>query len=69
MIELICTVHLTVCYYHFTYEFQSESILDSVVGSNRAAVISTLDMAPASKKDFLDIESNYRVWTHSETRT
>ena len=24
---LICTVHLTVCYYHVTYEFQSESTL------------------------------------------
>ena len=24
---LICTVHLTVCYYHVTYEFQSESKL------------------------------------------
>ena len=26
---LICTVHLTVCYYHVTYEFQSESTLYS----------------------------------------
>ena len=27
---LICTVHLTVCYYHITYEFQSESALYSL---------------------------------------
>ena len=27
---LICTVHLTVCYYHITYEFQSESTLYSL---------------------------------------
>ena len=27
---LICTVHLTVCYHHVTYEFQSESILYSL---------------------------------------
>ena len=26
-------------------------------------------MAPASSKEFLDIEANYRVWIHSETRT
>ena len=25
---LICTVHLTVCYYHITYSFQSKSTLD-----------------------------------------
>ena len=27
--ELICTVHLTVCSYHVTYAFQSESTLYS----------------------------------------
>ena len=27
---LICTVHLTVCYYHVTYEFQSEATLYSL---------------------------------------
>ena len=26
---LICPVHLTVCFYHFTYEFESESTLSS----------------------------------------
>ena len=26
-------------------------------------------MAPASSKKFLDIQANYRVWIHSETRT
>ena len=26
---LICTLHLTVCFYHVTYAFQSESILNS----------------------------------------
>ena len=25
-------------------------------------------MAPASSKELLDIEPNYRVWIHSETR-
>ena len=29
----------------------------------------TLDMVPASSKEFLDIQANYRVWIHSETRT
>ena len=28
--ELICTVHLTVCYYHVMYEFQSESTFYSL---------------------------------------
>ena len=26
-------------------------------------------MAPALSKEFLDIQANYRVWIHSETRT
>ena len=26
-------------------------------------------MAPASSKEFLDIQANYRVWVHSEIRT
>ena len=26
-------------------------------------------MAPASSKEFFDIQANYRVWIHSETRT
>ena len=26
-------------------------------------------MAPASSKNFLDIQANYRVWIHSETPT
>ena len=26
-------------------------------------------MATASSKEFLDIQANYRVWIHSETRT
>ena len=26
-------------------------------------------MAPASSKEFLDIQANYRVWIYSETRT
>ena len=25
-------------------------------------------MAPASSKEFFDIQANYRVWIHSETR-
>ena len=31
---LICTVHLTVCYYHVTYEFQRESTLLNLSDSN-----------------------------------
>ena len=26
-------------------------------------------MAPASSKEFLDIQANYRVWIHAKTRT
>ena len=26
-------------------------------------------MAPASSKEFLDIQANYRVWIHSETHS
>ena len=26
-------------------------------------------MAPASRKEFLGIQANYRVWIHSETHT
>ena len=26
-------------------------------------------MAPASSNEFLDIQANYRVWIHYETRT
>ena len=26
-------------------------------------------MEPASSKEFLDIQGNYRLWMHSETRT
>ena len=26
-------------------------------------------MAPASRREFLDIHANYRVWIHSETRS
>ena len=26
-------------------------------------------MVPASSKEFLDIQANYRVWIHSEART
>ena len=40
-----------------------------VVGSIRAAVTQTSDMAPALSKEFLDIQANKRVWIHSETRT
>ena len=36
------------------------------MGSNP---IATLDMVPAPSKEFLDIQANYRVWIHSETRT
>ena len=31
--------------------------------------LKTSDVAPASSKEFLDIQANYRVWIHSETRT
>ena len=30
--------------------------------------LKTLDMMPASSKEFPDIQANSRVWTHSETR-
>ena len=40
-----------------------------VVGLNLVAICQTSDMAPASSKEFLDIQPNYRVWIHSETRT
>ena len=40
-----------------------------VVGSNHAAVTQTSDIVPASSKQFLDIQANYRVWIHSKTRT
>ena len=33
------------------------------------AITETSDMAPASSKEFLDTQANYRVWIHSETRT
>ena len=38
-------------------------------GSNLVAVTYTSDMAPASSKEFLDIQANYTVLIHSETRT
>ena len=40
-----------------------------VVGSNLAAVSQTSDMAPASSKEFLDVQANYKAWIHSETHT
>ena len=39
-----------------------------VVGSSPVAVTDTSDFAPASSKEFLDIQAT-RVWIHSETRT
>ena len=31
--------------------------------------LKTSDMAPAASKEVLNIQANYRVWIHSETRT
>ena len=38
------------------------------MGSSPVAVTYSSDFAPASSKEFLDIQANYRVWIHSETR-
>ena len=32
-------------------------------------LLKTPNIAPASNKELLDIQANYRVWIHSETRT
>ena len=40
----------------------------AVLGSNFLAVTQTSDMTPASSKECLDIQANYRVWIHSGTR-
>ena len=58
---LICMVHLTACYHHVTYEFQSESTLYSYCHLNFRYGICF--------EDFLDIQANYRVWIYSETHT
>ena len=39
-----------------------------VMSSNRVAVTYTSDIVPALSKEFLDIQANYSVWIHSETR-
>ena len=43
--------------FSFTYEFQS------IIMSR------TSDVAPASSKEYLDIQANDQVWIHSETST
>ena len=75
----ICTMHFTVCFYHATYEFQSESTLYNLTECQRTSCSKQVSylkfkwqqsyIAPASRKEFLDIKANYRVWIHSETRT
>ena len=73
---VISTYLCTVCYYHVTYEFQSESTFYSLheclgtLCSKQAPYSNqTSDMAPASSKEFLDIHANYRVHIQPETRT
>ena len=39
-----------------------------LVDSNLVVVTQTSDMAPTSSEEFLDIQANYRVWIHSESR-
>ena len=39
-----------------------------IFGSNLVAVTLTTDMAHASSKEFLEIQANYRMRIHSETR-
>ena len=48
---------MTVCSCHVTYAFESESTLYSCLGSSPVAVTSPSDFAPASSKEFLDIQA------------
>ena len=47
-----------------------ESDLNNMIQPFRVYLtIQTSDMAPTSSKEFPNIQANYRVWIHSETRT
>ena len=48
-------VHLIVCFYHVTYEFESGSTLYCCL--NIKELLSPCSLAPASSKEFLDIQA------------
>ena len=54
---LICTVHLTVCYYHVTHEFQSEFILYSCLNVNELFLL--------SRRHILSLSDSNMIRTHN----
>ena len=51
-----------------TYEFQVNSLCSFSECRRQTAphsIVCTSDMAPASSKEFVDIQANYRVCIHS----
>ena len=51
--------YMSVCYYHVTYVFQSESTLYSCLNVKELLeVTETSDIAPVSRKGFLDIQAS-----------
>ena len=57
----MCTAYLTVCFYHITYTFQSESTLHSCVNVKELFApcnhLKASDFQPPSSKEFLNIQA------------
>ena len=54
---LICTVHLTICYYHVTYSFKSESTLYSC--------LNVKELLPRNRRSIISLSDNNRIRTHN----
>ena len=74
---LICMVHLTVCSYHVTHSFQSESTLNGWVfvyelsgcGFESSRCHLNFRFYACFEQGVPWHSGNHRVWVHSETRT
>ena len=54
---LICMAHLTVCFYHVTYAFQSESLLYSY--------LNVKEILAQNKRNIRSLSDNNGIWTHN----
>ena len=54
---LICTVHLTISYYHVTYSFKSESTLYSCRNVK--------DLLARNRRSIISLSGNNRIRTHN----
>ena len=67
---LICTVHLTVCYYHARTRMSKNLLLEAgtILSDSNGIRIHNYLVRKRTLNFKLDIRANYKVSIHSETR-